>query len=394
MREGNISAAYECIKDRNCFPSICGRICSAPCEKACVLAKEQNPIGIRALERFVADFGKTKMIRKTGAGSTKIAIVGGGPAGLTAAYDLLNRSYSVTLFESFDRLGGVLRYGVPEFRIPKRILDGDINEIVAAGLEAKTNFIVGKTVSLGELFASGYAAVLLATGAGIPKFSDIKGANSGGVYYGEEFLMRVNLIRTNIFNRHLPDFSVGERIAVVGSGNTALDCARAARRLGLEVHLLFRRTEDEMRVRDVEKQYGIEEGIQLHSMTKPIEIISGKEGQVIGIKSIRMDYADLDNTGRWELTAVPKSEFVLDVDNVVIAVGHQPNSYIAVVEPEIRLNADGTIWTDTVTGMTSKNKVFACGNVATNSGPVINAIRGGKLIAKKIDEYLNGKDKS
>lgn len=387
LREGNVSAAYDVIKEQNCLPSVCGRICSAPCEKVCVLALEQNAVGIRALERFVADFGKTRPSRKNVSNTRKIAVVGGGPSGLTAARELAKRSYAVTMFESFEGLGGVLRYGVPEFRLPKRVLEGDVNELIAAGIEVKRNFIVGKTLTIPELFNNGYTAVLLATGAGIPKFSEIKGANAGGVYYGEEFLMRINLIKTNIFNRHMPDFILGEKIAVVGSGNTALDCARAARRLGLDVHLIFRRTEDEMRVRDEERVYGKEEGVNLHPMVRPMEILTGREGRVTGVKCIRMDYADPHNTGRWELIPVPKSDFTLDVDNVVIAIGHQPNSYIAMVDPRIRLNSDGTVWVDMKTGMTSVPGVFACGNVVSNSGPVINAIAAGKLIAEKIDGH-------
>jgi len=242
LREDNVADAYAKIREANSFPGICGRICPAPCEKACILNEEGAlPIEIRALERYAADYGRTKAAKRGQAflGGRKIAVVGAGPAGLTAAAELAQKGYQVTVFEAFDKPGGILRYGIPEFRIPNKVLDTEINDLKSAGVKVEVNFLVGHTATLEDLLQQDFAAVLLATGAGIPKFRDLPGANLGGVYYGEEFLMRTNLTKANIFSRYIPSFVIGEKIAVIGSGNTALDCARAAARFGREVKLIL-----------------------------------------------------------------------------------------------------------------------------------------------------------
>ncbi|MBU0467777.1 MAG: NAD(P)-dependent oxidoreductase [Candidatus Omnitrophica bacterium] len=392
LREGDVSGAYFKIKEENCFPSVCGRICFAPCEDACVLAKENAPIGIRALERYVADFGKSRSSKKEVLSKTakRIAIIGAGPSGLAAACSLSNKGYSVEVFESSDKPGGILCYGVPGFRIPKKVLDSEINDIKASGVEIKNNFYVGKTVLIEELFALGFDAVLIATGAGIPKLMDLPGVNLGGVYYGEEFLMRTNLIKTNVFSRYFPSFPLGEKIAVVGSGNTALDCARSAIRFGREVSLIFRRTEDEMMVRFEERQYAKQEGIDFHSLTRPIEIISNPSGFVGGLKCVRMDYADEDSNGKWQLVEVPDSEFTIEADTVIIAIGHKPNSLVckdsAQMSPSI--SKSGTIKVNSHDLMTNIEGVFACGNVISDARPLVEAIASGKLAADSIDLYL------
>lgn len=355
-----------------------------------MLTEENAPIGIRALERYVADFGamnfRREKIRRAG---KKIAVVGSGPSGLTAAHELSQKDYQVTVFESLEKPGGVLRYGIPEFRIPKRILDGQINEIKAQGVEIETNFLIGQTKSIEELTEEGFAAILLSTGAGVPKFMDLKGSNYGGVYYGEEFLMRVNLMKTKVFSRHIPAFVFGEKIAVIGSGNTALDCARAARRFGREVTLVFRATEDEMRVRNEERDYAKEEGIRLEPLTKPVEIIADQNNFVNGLKCIRMDYADTNSNENWQLIPVPDSEFTLDVDTVIIAIGHGPNSFISKISPKLKLNVNGTIKVNDK-NQTSIPKVFACGNVVTNAGNIVDAMAAGKNAAHSIDHFLKG----
>ena len=391
LREGNVAGAYEIIKEENYFPSVCGRICSAPCEAACILSEEGAPsIGIRALERYAADFGRSKAAKRNQAflGGKKIAIVGSGPTGLTAAAELAQRGYQVTVFESFDKPGGVLRYGIPEFRIPKKILDNEINEIRGFGVKIEVNSAIGYTTTLEELMRQDFTAVLLATGAGIPKFMDLPGANLGGVYYGEEFLMRVNRAKTTFFLRKLDKLPVGQRIAVIGSGNTALDCARIGVRLGREVTLIFRRTEEDMRVKRQERVYAKEEGVHFEPMVKPVEILADPSHFVGGLKCVRMDYADTDGSGEWKITQVPDSEFVIDVDTVVIAIGHNPNSLVSKNVPQLQTNNDGTLKVNEKNGITSVPGVFAAGNVRTNTGPVIGAIASGKKAAEEIDDYL------
>ncbi len=392
LREGKLTAAYQKIKEKNVLPSICGRICTAKCEVNCVLNSEKAPIAIRALEGYVSDFGRSKFFKKTPQDLTgkQVAIVGAGPAGLAAAAELARKGYRPTIFEALNKPGGVLRYGVPDFRVSKKVLDAEINEIQALGIEIITNFYVGQTATIEDLFERGFAAVLLTSGAGIPRLLDIPGINCGGVYYGEEFLMRVNLMKGGIFSRYIPTFHIGNKVAVVGSGNTALDCARSAVRFGKDVTLIFRRTEDEMRVRSQEREYGKEEGVTLEPLVRPVEVLANKENMVKGLKCIRMDYADTKGNGRWEIMPVPHSEFILEVDTVIIAIGHQPNSYIVKSMKELKLNSDKTLSVDEKTLMTSSKGVFAAGNVVTSAGPVIDAIVGGKKVAQNIDEYLKG----
>lgn len=391
LREGNVTQAYAVIKEENFLPAICGRICSAPCEVACILNDEGSPIGIRALERFAADHGKGRadkrqeIFRK----GKKVAVIGSGPAGLSAAYFLARKGYSITIFESLDKPGGVLRYGIPEFRIPKKVLDAEIHDIMKLGVEIKTNIFIGRTLTLEELQAQGYAAILIATGAGVPKFMDLKGDNLGGVYYGEEFLMRINWDKKAMSNSSGPNFILGDRVAVIGSGNTAMDCARAARRFNREIHLIFRRTEEEMRVRGEDRNFAIEEGIKLEPLVKPLEILADQNNFVSGLKCIRMDYAEGSKEGEWELKPVPDSEFIMDVNSVVIAIGHNPNSSLGDKGSyKLKRRGDGSIWTEDNTGMTSVEGIFAAGNVASNAGPVVEALASGKKSADTIDKYL------
>jgi glutamate synthase (NADPH/NADH) small chain len=392
LREGKLTAAYEKIKEKNVLPSVCGRICSAQCEVKCVLNREKAPIAIRALESYVADFGRSKFFKKTPQDlrGQPVAVVGAGPAGLVAAAELAKKGYKPVVFEALNKPGGVLRYGVPDFRISKKVLDGEINEIKALGVDIKTNFYVGQTATIDELLQQGFGAVLLATGAGIPRLLDIPGMNLGGVYYGEEFLMRVNLMKGGIFSRYIPTFHIGERVVVIGSGNTALDCARSAVRFGRDVTLMFRRTEDDMRVHPQERTYGKEEGVRLEPLVRPVEILASRTNTVRGLKCIRMDYADLHDNGTWEMVPLPHSEFVMDVDTVIIAIGHQPNSYLTRSHPSLKTQENQTITVDPETSMTTLKGVFAAGNAVTNAGPVINAILGGKKVAERIDHYLQG----
>ena len=391
LREGDIASAYAKIREKNCLSSICGRICSAPCEAACILTEEgAPPIGIRALERYAADFGRSKSARRNQIflGGKKIAVVGSGPTGLTAASELAQRGYQVTVFESFDKPGGVLRYGIPGFRIPRRILENEIHAIKAFGVKIETNFLIGHTATLKELMNQDFSAILLATGAGIPKFKDLPGTSLGGVYYGEEFLMRVNRAKSSFFSRKLDKLPVGQKVAVIGSGNTALDCARIGVRLGKEVTLVFRRTEEDMYVRKDERAYAKEEGIRFEPMVKPVEILADANNFVGGLKCVRMDFADTDGSGQWQIMQVPDSEFVLNVDTVVIAVGHEPNSLVSKDATQLKVNKDRTVKVNDKNGMTSIPGIFAAGNVRTNAGPVVEAIASGKKVAQEIDNYL------
>jgi len=344
------------------------------------------------LERFAADYerehGTGQLPPKVSLTGKKVAVVGSGPSGLTVAGDLILKGHEVSVFEAFHKPGGVLVYGIPEFRIPKKILDNEINEIKALGVKIETNCLIGHTETLEELKRQDFVAVLLATGAGIPKFMDLSGANLGGVYYGEEFLMRVNRARNSFFSRKLDKLPMGQRIAVIGSGNTALDCARIGIRLGREVTLAFQQTEEDMYVSNEERAYAKEEGVRFEPMVKPVEILADPNNFVGGLKCVRMDYADDNGSGEWQITQVPDSEFVLDVDTVIIAVGHNPNSLINKEAPNLKVNKDGTFKINEKTGMTSIAGVFAAGNVMTNVGPVVEAIASGKKAAEEIDQYL------
>jgi len=388
LREGDVANAYQVIKEANWLPAVCGRICSAPCEAACVLNEEKAPIGIRALERYASDNGRARPIKAKEHKGKKIAVVGSGPAGLTAAAQLAQKGFQVTIFESLDRPGGILRYGIPEFRIPRKVLDQEINEIKALGVDIQTNIFIGQTITLDELKKDGYEAILLAMGAGIPKFMELRGAHLGGVYYGEEFLMRVNLTKSAPFGRNQSNFIVGKKVVVIGSGNTALDCARCARRLGGEVTLIFRRTEEEMYVRAEERDLAKEEGIHFEPLAKPVEILADQNHFVAGLKCVRMDYADAGGNNQWQLEPVPDSEFIIDVDTVVIAIGHRPNSLVSKLSSKLALNKDGTIKVDQTTFMTSVSGIFACGNVMTNAGPVVEAMASGKKAARGIEQFV------
>ena len=389
LREGNVAGAYEKVREANCLPAICGRVCPAPCENAFASGEHGAPIGIRALERFVSDHGRMRSAKKASISnsSVKIAIIGSGPAGLAAANELVASGHRVTIYESLDKPGGVLRYGIPEFRIPEKILDQDIKGLINAGVEIKTNFFVSQTVTIDELFKEGYKIILLATGAGIPKFMDLPGANLGGVYYGEEFLMRANLTKRNLFGQISTDFKVGPRLAVIGSGNTALDCARVGVRYGCDVTLIFRGTEEDLRVRESERKYAREEGVRFQPLTKSLEILGDQENFVKGLRCIQMDYADTQQNDQWELVQVPDSEFTIEADSVVIAIGHEANAMAVRNNDQIKIDSDGTINANE-SSMTSIPGIFACGNIVTNAGNIVEAMASGKQAAKSIDEYL------
>ncbi len=392
--------------------SICGRLCPAPCERACVFYEDGAPIGIRALERYAADYGQTKgSSSKNGRDGKKVAIVGSGPTGLTAAAHLAQLGYRVTIFESFKEPGGALAYGVPGFRLPRKTLDSQINLIESLGVEFKANVLVGQTLGLEELWGEGYAAILLALGAGTPKFLDIPGTSLGGVYYAEEFLMRMSTLEKSghLSEEDVP-FPIGDKVVVIGGGYAALDSARAARRLGREVSVVFHRThlvptsargstsqgwalgarQDDMGVRPEERKYAQQEGVKLEPLAGPVEILGDDDHFVRGLKCLRRDFADPHNSGDWQLIAVPDSEFILEADTVIVAVGHQPNSLIIKKTLSLKINPDGTIFTNPEDRMTSIPGVFAAGNVAAGPGSVVEAMAEGKKAGEAMDRRLRG----
>lgn len=400
LRDGNSAGALKKIQEQNYLPGICGRLCSAPCEVVSGISEEEPPAGIRALERFASDSGRPKFEWKRPAvrAGKKIAVVGSGPAGLTAAAGLAAKGYGVSVLEAFDQPGGVLRYGIPSFRLPAAVLQEEVGTVRSAGVEFRANCYVGKTVGLDELQREGFEAVLLATGAGVPRFQDLPGANLGGVYYAEEFLLRVNFagrghrlsLKTQDANFPL-GFPLGNKVVVLGSEYMALDCARIAVRLGKHVSWVSPEAPEDKRVLREESGYAREEGVQIEALARPLEVQGNERQFVRAVRCLRLDYADTRATGQWELTPVPDSEFVLDADSVIIAMGHAPNSLVARDIDGLKVNDDGTLWVDPHNGMTSLKGVFACGNVVTGAGPVVEAMASGKKAAGHIDNYFKSK---
>ena len=394
LRDGKPGEALAKIKEENPFPSICGRVCRAPCEEACVLTAEEAAIGIRALERFAADNGKLKPAANkspAAARTKKIATIGSGPAGLTAAHELASLGYAVTIFESHDLPGGILRYGIPEFRIPKRILEVEIANLKALGVEIKTSVLVGRSSTLDEIFKQGFQAVLLAVGSGTPRFLDIPGTNLGGVYYAQEFLRRVSDVEN--LNELDQNFYFGAKVAVLGDNHAALDCARICRRFGRRAGLIFSETEDDIDIYWKEKKEAKEEGIQFESLIKPLEILATDDNLVAGLKCARLDFADIaeaagPSPAQWQLKVVEGSEFVIEADTVIIAQGGRANPLLHRLSDHLKITDDGCIWISEMTGMTSLSRVFAAGDVATGAGSIVDAMASGKKAAAHIDQFF------
>lgn len=389
--DGKTRGAFNLIKENNCFASICGRICPAPCEAVCVPFDGKDPVGIRGLERRASDkgrpfFSKTKQNMTDG---RKIAVVGSGPAGLTAAAALAQKQYRVTVLESSDYFGGVLHYGIPEFRLPAKILAEAMREIRNLGIELRPHHYVGRTVVVDELFAEGFEAVLLAAGAGVPDLLEIPGVNLGGVYYAEEFLMRVNFLKGNASMRPPFHAPLGQRVVVLGPGYTALDCARAAARLGKDVVWLSPQSVEGKVTLKRESEYGREEGVHPEFLVKALDILDNGKDFVKGVKAVRLDYADTHTDGKWELTPVPDSEFTVEADAVIVAMGHRPNTLAVRDGPALKLNSDGGIWVDAETNRTSLEGVFAAGAVVSGLKSVAEAMAAGKRAAEHIDCYVS-----
>lgn len=396
VAEGDFEGAYHKIKETNALPAVCGRVCPQEnqCEKHCVRAIKGESVGIGRLERFVADWymqnGKATRdsIQPNG---HKVAVVGSGPSSLTCAGDLAKLGYDVTVMEAFHTAGGVLMYGIPEFRLPKAIVQKEIDNLKDLGVDIETNMVVGKIFSVDELFENGYEAVYIGTGAGLPSFMKIEGENYNGVYSANEFLTRINLMKAYQFPETDTPISVGKSVAVVGGGNVAMDAARCAKRLGAErVYIVYRRSEEEMPARLEEVHHAKEEGIEFRLLTNPTRILGNDDGYVTGMEVVDMELGEPDAGGRRRPIAKKGSEHVIDVETVVIAIGQTPNPLIKNSTNGLETQPWGGIITDEH-GATSRPGVYAGGDAVTGAATVILAMGAGKTAAKAIDEYIQNK---
>ena len=392
IKDEDYEKAADILKSKNNLPAICGRVCpqESQCEAVCVVGNKHEPVSIGRLERWVADWDldRDQGIEAGELNKGRVAVVGAGPAGLTAAADLAKMGYQVTVFEAFHKPGGVLVYGIPEFRLPKNIVDQEVEYIKKLGVEVRLNYVVGKTKMVDELFNEGYQAIFLATGAGLPRFLDIPGESLSGVYAANEFLTRVNLMKAYKFPEYKTPIRVGKRVAVIGGGNVAMDAARTALRLDAESFIIYRRSEQEMPARVEEVHHAKDEGVQFKLLTNPIEILGNDKGDVTGLKCIKMRLGEPDKSGRRRPIPIEGSEFVIDVDNVIIAIGNSANPLISRSTPDIETTDRGTIYVEGEMGATSKEGVFAGGDIVTGAATVIEAMGAGKRAARAIDEYL------
>ncbi|MDE5864459.1 MAG: NADPH-dependent glutamate synthase, partial [Lachnospiraceae bacterium] len=390
VAEGDFEAAYEIITSENALPAICGRVCPQEnqCEGKCVRGIKGEPVAIGRLERFVADYHMANAkpaevkIEKNG---KRVAVVGSGPAGITCAGELIKKGYDVTVFEALHKAGGVLSYGIPEFRLPKDLVAKEIETVEKLGVDIETNVIVGRSVTIDELMEQGYEAVFVGSGAGLPRFLNIPGENLLGVYSANEFLTRVNLMKAYKFPEAPTPVKVGKKVAVVGAGNVAMDAARTAKRLGAEeVYIVYRRSEEELPARAEEVHHAKEEGIIFKLLNNPCEI-HGEDGWVTGIEVIKQELGEPDESGRRSPKPVEGSNYVIDVDTVVIAIGQSPNPLIRQTTPGLDTQRWGGIIVEEDTMKTSKDGVYAGGDTVTGAATVILAMGAGKKAAKAID---------
>ncbi len=397
VKNGDFKKAYEIISESSALPAVCGRVCpqETQCEGKCIRGIKGDPISIGKLERFVADWAAENGIKpSTNAApkGKKVAVIGAGPAGLTCAGDLARMGYDVTIFEALHEPGGVLVYGIPEFRLPKeKVVKREIENVKALGVKIETNVIIGKSVTIDELMSEeGYDAVFIGSGAGLPKFMNIPGETLSGVFSANEYLTRSNLMKAFDPDSKTP-IKIGKKVAVVGGGNVAMDAARTALRLGSEVHIVYRRSEEELPARVEEVHHAKEEGIIFDLLTNPVEILGDENGWVNGIKCIRMELGEPDESGRRRPVEVAGSEFVIDVDTVIMSLGTSPNPLISSTTAGLDINGRKCIVATEDTGATSKEGVYAGGDAVTGAATVILAMGAGKSAAKGIDDYLNGR---
>ena len=392
----DMDGAFEILSKSTSLPAVCGRVCpqESQCEGKCVRGIKGEPVGIGRLERFVADYHRehsTETPVKPEPNGHKVAVIGAGPSGLTAAGDLAKLGYEVTIFEALHLAGGVLVYGIPEFRLPKAIVQKEIDNLKAIGVSIQTNMVIGKVLTIDELFDMGFEAIFIGSGAGLPRFMNIPGESLKGVYSANEFLTRINLMKAYKEGSKTP-IQHAKRVAVVGGGNVAMDAARSAKRLGAEeVYIVYRRGMEELPARKEEVEHAEEEGIIFKTLNNPVEILGDEEGLVSGIKCIEMELGEPDESGRRRPVAKEGSEFVLDVDSVIMSIGTSPNPLIRSTTPGLDANKYGCLVTRDDSGLTTRDGVYAGGDAVTGAATVILAMGAGKDAAKAIDEMLKNK---
>ncbi|UCH85833.1 MAG: NADPH-dependent glutamate synthase [Candidatus Latescibacterota bacterium] len=394
VAEGDFAAGVRILKEKNLLPAVCGRVCPQEdqCEMECALVKKKGELAIGRVERFLADWEATQdeievpeIPPSTG---RRVAVVGGGPAGLTVAGDLIRQGHGVTIFEALHEMGGVLIYGIPEFRLPKRIVKREINYLARLGVEMITDFVIGKTRTIDSLLEE-FDAVFIGSGAGLPWFMDIPGENLNGVYSANEYLTRMNLMKGYKFPDSGTPITNHKRVAVIGGGNVAMDCARTALRLGADTHIIYRRSTEELPARLEEIENAEEEGVVFQLLTLPLRYIGDERGWVKEIECLRMELGEPDASGRRRPIPIEGSETIMPFDAVICAIGNSPNPLIAQTTPGLRIGRKGNIETDDETGKTSKDRVWAGGDVATGAATVILAMGAGRKAARSIHDYLS-----
>lgn len=397
VKKGEIAEAAKVIAEASALPAVCGRVCpqESQCEGKCILGIKGEAVAIGKLERFVADWARENNVDTAQVepkNGKKVAVIGSGPAGLTCAGDLARKGYEVTVFEALHEPGGVLVYGIPEFRLPKEtVVKSEIENLKKMGVAIETNVVIGKTVTIDQLLEEeGFSAVFIGSGAGLPKFMGIPGENANGVFSANEFLTRNNLMKAFKEDYSTP-IKVGKKVAVVGGGNVAMDAARTAARLGAETHIVYRRSESELPARVEEVHHAKEEGIIFDVLTNPTQVIIDDKGWVSGLRCIKMELGEPDASGRRKPVEVPNSEFVIEVDTVIMSLGTSPNPLISSTTAGLETNKWQCIVADEETGLTSRERVYAGGDAVTGAATVILAMGAGKKAAKAIDEMLLGK---
>ncbi len=395
VKDGDIEAAYQIISESSALPAVCGRVCpqESQCEGKCIRGIKGEPISIGKLERFVADWARENGIRPAGAQEKKgkkVAVIGSGPSGLTCAGDLAKMGYDVTIFEALHEPGGVLVYGIPEFRLPKKdVVAKEIENVESLGVRIETNVVIGKSVTIDELLTEeGFSAVFIGSGAGLPKFMGIPGEQANGVFSANEYLTRSNLMKAFDEESNTPIMR-GRKVVVVGGGNVAMDAARTALRLGAEVHIVYRRSEEELPARVEEVHHAKEEGIIFDLLTNPTEILEDENGWVCGIRCVRMELGEPDASGRRRPVVIEGSEFTMDADTVIMSLGTSPNPLISSTTEGLEVNKYQCIVADEESGRTTKEGVYAGGDAVTGAATVILAMGAGKAAARGIDGYLS-----
>ena len=399
IQNKDFRGAYDEIKQDNALPAICGRVCpqESQCEKLCVLGKKFEPVAVGRLERYVADIAlKEDNFKPTGKYSVtkkeKVAIVGSGPAGLTVAGDLVQMGYGVTVFEAFHVFGGVLVYGIPEFRLPNQIVEAEISYLETLGVEMVTNYVVGRSATIYDLFDQGYSAVFLGTGAGLPSFLKVPGENANGIFSSNEFLTRNNLMSGYKFPEYDTPMYCGKRVAVFGGGNTAMDSVRSSLRLGADkAMILYRRSEAELPARQEEYENAQEEGVEFHFLVSPLSFDADENGWVKSVKLQQMELGEPDDSGRRRPVPIEGKIYDLEIDTAVIAIGTRPNPLLLRTTPELETTRWGTVVVDESTMLTKMEGVYAGGDIVTGGATVISAMGAGKVAARAIDAYIQSK---